>query len=125
MNRVAGHFSRGSDQSRSGTFADHGDEPRSDRSPLRSAGQRRTRTRDRLLDLFTGAESDVHAVDAAWTPEAAGVAPERTRTSAKQANTESPLTDSNRRPPLYEEGPCVNWVGLCIASQGGRCGWAR
>jgi hypothetical protein len=22
---------------------------------------------------------------------------------------QSPLTDSNRRPPLYEEGPCVNW----------------
>src|SRR5947207_9016805 len=29
----------------------------------------------------------------------------------------SPLTDSNRRPPLYEEGPCVNWVGLCLSSQ--------
>jgi Sigma-70 region 2 len=24
----------------------------------------------------------------------------------------SPRTDSNRRPPLYEEGPCVKWVGL-------------
>ena len=21
-----------------------------------------------------------------------------------------PSTDSNRRPPLYEEGPCVNWL---------------
>jgi len=28
--------------------------------------------------------------------------------AAKQARTRSPLTDSNRRPPLYE--PCVNWV---------------
>src|SRR6266571_1631239 len=24
---------------------------------------------------------------------------------------QSPLPDSNRRPPLYEEGPCVNCVG--------------
>ncbi len=28
----------------------------------------------RLLDLFTGAESDVHAVDAAWTLDASTVA---------------------------------------------------
>jgi hypothetical protein len=25
-------------------------------------------------------------------------------------NSQSPLPDSNRRPPLYEEGPCVKWV---------------
>jgi hypothetical protein len=28
----------------------------------------------RLLDLFTGAEPDVHAVDAAWTPKEPAVA---------------------------------------------------
>jgi hypothetical protein len=38
---------------------------------------------------------------------------------------ESPLPDSNRRPPLYEEGPCVK---RCVVSpsHGGRCcggGW--
>src|SRR5215218_6633701 len=31
----------------------------------------------------------------------------------------SPLTDSNRRPPLYEEGPCVNWSVRASPSQGG------
>src|SRR3954451_17434745 len=43
---------------------------------------------------------------------------------------QSPLTDSNRRPPLYEEGPCVNWVGLWIARSGralrsGGVSWAH
>src|SRR5215207_6892022 len=31
---------------------------------------------------------------------------ETTRSFAKQGETRSPLTDSNRRPPLYEEGRC-------------------
>src|SRR6266545_5952420 len=38
--------------------------------------------------------------------------PSSTRTTerrAKQEERRSPLTDSNRRPPLYEEGPCVKW----------------
>src|SRR2546428_7142912 len=34
---------------------------------------------------------------------------------------ESPLTDSNRRPPLYEEGPCVKCSSGASPSQGGRC----
>ena len=55
----------------------------------------------RLLDLFTGAEPDVHAVDAAWTSSPRTVA-ERTQPRAEQAKTESPLTDSNRRPPPYQ-----------------------
>jgi hypothetical protein len=25
---------------------------------------------------------------------------------------------SNRRPPLYEEGPCVKWLRSCIARSG-------
>src|SRR5438093_11272472 len=36
-----------------------------------------------------------------------------TEPPAEQEETRSPLTDSNRRPPLYEEGPCVNWV-VCV-----------
>src|SRR5438093_10585137 len=47
-----------------------------------------------------------------------------TEPPAEQEETRSPLRDSNRRPPLYEEGPCVNWVGLCLSSQGGCCGCA-
>jgi hypothetical protein len=35
---------------------------------------------------------------------------------------QSPLTDSNRRPPLYEEGPWVKGAVLVSPSQGGRCG---
>jgi hypothetical protein len=30
----------------------------------------------------------------------------------------SPLTDSNRRPPLYEEGPCVKLSVVGIARSG-------
>jgi hypothetical protein len=52
-----------------------------------------------------------------------------TETAVEQGRNRSPLTDSNRRPPLYEEGPCVNWVGLCIAQSGralrlGAVSWA-
>src|SRR6266511_3103774 len=32
---------------------------------------------------------------------------------------QSPLPDSNRRPPLYEEGPCVNWVGCACSVRAG------
>jgi ATP dependent DNA ligase domain len=35
---------------------------------------------------------------------------------------QSPLTGSNRRPPLYEEGPCVKLACWCIA-QSGRARW--
>ena len=33
--------------------------------------------------------------------------------------SQNPLPDSNRRPPLYEEGPCVNWSVRASPSQGG------
>src|SRR6266700_2727464 len=59
------------------------------------------------------------------TEQAAREALERAERQAKQEESGSPLTDSNRRPPLYEEGPCVNWSGCASPSHGGRCsgGW--
>src|SRR6266849_7079144 len=42
--------------------------------------------------------------------------PSSTRTTERRAKQEeigSPLTDSNRRPPLYEEGPVCQVVGCC------------
>src|SRR5215207_909717 len=47
---------------------------------------------------------------------------ETTRSFAKQGETRSPLTDSNRRPPLYEEGRCVKSSVVVSPSQGGRGG---
>ncbi len=45
--------------------------------------------------------------------------PEATEARAEQEKTRSPLTDSNRRPPLYEEGPCVKSSVVVSPSQGG------
>src|SRR6266545_1186484 len=42
----------------------------------------------------------------------------RTELPAEQEETRSPLTDSNRRPPLYEEGPCVKSSVVGIAQLG-------
>ena len=38
------------------------------------------------------------------------IAPAARADVRRAALLQSPLTDSNRRPPLYEEGPCVKWV---------------
>src|SRR5207302_9754050 len=56
-------------------FALHGHQPDDDRPPLRPSRPRRPRARDSsLLDAFTDSEAvGVHAVDAAWTPEASTV----------------------------------------------------
>src|SRR4051812_29501047 len=43
-----------------------------------------------------------------------------TRKKKSLEKEESPLTDSNRRPPLYEEGPRVKWRLSASPSQGGR-----
>src|SRR5215207_6302501 len=48
---------------------------------------------------------------------------EATKEPAKQAKSRSPLTDSNRRPPLYEEGPCVKSSVVGIAQSGRALLW--
>ena len=62
----------------------------------------------RLLDELSAEQRPPWTlVDAAWTSNCPTAVSTTTETGAEQAGTRSPLTDSNRRPPLYEEGPCV------------------
>jgi hypothetical protein len=46
-------------------------------------------------------------VDAAWTSESPDAGRGDNRKLAQAGQNPKPLTDSNRRTPLYEEGPCV------------------
>src|SRR5512133_3419851 len=77
-----------------------------------------------LLDELNGSEvTRWTSVDAAWTPSSATIlAGQGKNLPLKQEETGSPLTDSNRRPPLYEEGACVKWSVVGIA-QSGRASW--
>jgi hypothetical protein len=101
----------------------HGRQPDHDRPRLRPPRPRPTRARD--PPPRPAQQNSVHG-GRWWTLRGrrpAQLAPaETTALVAKQAKTTSPLTDSNRRPPLYEEGRCVKLVCSCIA-QSGRCWW--
>jgi hypothetical protein len=91
----------------------HGRQPDHDRPSLRTPGERRTRARNKALESFTGAEpADVHAVDAAWTSEAASVASAGNASTRKQGKVRSPLTDSNRRPPPYHQLVAIGGNGF-------------
>src|SRR6266508_2577832 len=74
-----------------------------------------------LDELSAGQRPRWTLVDAGWTPTSVTAARrgnERTKEAAKQAKSRSPLTDSNRRPPLYEGGPGVKWWFPAIAQSG-------
>jgi hypothetical protein len=58
----------------------------------------------RLLDELSAEQRPRWTlVDAAWTPKPAADVSQDNETAAKQAETRSPLTDSNRRPPPYHK----------------------
>ncbi|MCA1708321.1 MAG: hypothetical protein LC808_35610, partial [Actinobacteria bacterium] len=50
--------------------------------------------------------------------ESAALVHRDNRIASEQEISRSPLTDSNCRPPLYEEGPCVKWWVVGIAQSG-------
>jgi hypothetical protein len=57
-----------------------------------------------LLDALNAGFEPWTLVDAAWTSEPHSAVRTATETAAGQAISESPLTDSNRRPPPYHRG---------------------
>jgi integrase len=81
----------------------HGRQPDHDRPPLRPPRARRTRARD------PPARQPQRALGGRWWTlggRREAITPPRktTKTAAEQAISESPLTDSNRRPPPYHGG---------------------
>src|SRR6266511_1397849 len=105
----------------------HGREPDHDRPPLRPPRPRRTRARN---PATRRAQRGIGAVDAGgrwWTlggrRKTKRPSELTTESAPEQAEERSPLTDSNRRPPLYEEGPCVKSLVVGIAQSGRALLW--